>query len=268
MRLRRAQALLPGWLGSVVRSIRLTAKTGRLHLVRRRGGVLTYRYPGGVYTVRGLASPRELDLQTHDVFLWRYVPRPGDVVVDCGAGLGSELLTLARLVRPSGRVIAIEAHPPSFAKLQLLTRLNELENVDLIHVALTDRAGTARISDLRNEQANSIVAADATGLDVPADRLDAVLARLGIGEVDLLKMNIEGAETLALRGLGSSLGGVRHLVVACHDFAAGRGAEAMRTKADVRELLERAGFDVRARDDRRYWIADYLYALRPDGTDP
>ncbi len=55
------------------------------------------------------------------------------------------------------------------------------------------------ISDLPNEQANTIVAVDGTGLDVPADTLHAILVRAGVDRVDLLKMNIEGAEASGSR---------------------------------------------------------------------
>jgi Methyltransferase FkbM domain len=94
--------------------------------------------------------------------------------------------------------------------------------------------------------------------------LDDVLERLGIVEVDLLKMNIEGAELAALRGF-SRLASVRHVVIACHDYRAtqGRGSDAMRTNAAVRTLIEGAGFEIFSRDnDPRPWVRDYVYGTR------
>lgn len=249
------------WLGSLLRSVRLSVKGRRVHVVRRRRGVLTYRYPGGIYTVRGMAGPDQLHAETTDAFLWGYRPGAGDVVVDCGAGVGTELLTFCRLVGPNGMVVAIEAHPGSYARLRLFVELNDLRNVVTVHAAVSDRAGTVTISDLPNEQANTIVAVRGAGLEAPADTLDAILARAGVEAVDLLKMNIEGAEGRALSAFAESggLGRVRHAVVACHDFA---GAE-MRTLGTVSRVLEDAGFNVRMRDDPRRWIASYVYASAP-----
>lgn len=249
------------WLGSLLRSVRLSVKGRRVHVVRRRRGVLTYRYPGGIYTVRGMAGPDQLHAETTDAFLWGYGPSAGDVVVDCGAGVGTELLTFCRLVGPDGLVVAIEAHPGSYARLRLFVELNDLRNVVTVHAAVSDRAGTVTISDLPNEQANSIVGVRGAGLEVAADTLDAILARAGVGAVDLLKMNIEGAEGRALAAFAESGGlrKVRHAVVACHDFAGGE----MRTLDAVRRVLEDGGFDLRMRDDPRRGIANYVYASAP-----
>ena len=253
------------WLGSLLRSVRLTVEGRGVHVVRRRRGVLTYRYPGGIVTVRGMAGPDQLHAETTDAFLWGYRPSAGDVVVDCGAGVGTELLTFCRLVGPSGLVVAVEAHPGSYARLRLFVELNDLRNVVTVHAAVSDRAGTVTISDLPNEQANTIVAVPGPGLEVPADTLDGILGRAGVERVDLLKMNIEGAEGRALTAFAASggLGRVRHAVVACHDFAGGE----MQTLGSVRRVLEDAGFDVRMRDDPRRWIASYVYAsLRSAGA--
>ncbi|MFN0154043.1 MAG: FkbM family methyltransferase [Gaiella sp.] len=237
-------------------------RTGRVHAVWVRNGVLTYRYPGGIYTVRGMGTPAELESQTRDLFLWDYTPAEGDVVVDCGAGSGTEALVLASVVGEVGQVVAIEAHPASFAKLELVRRLNRLRNVSPVHAAVTDTLGVVRISDLPNDQANSIVGVHGrSGVDVPAERLDHLLPKLGIERIDLLKMNIEGAELRALQGLGEYIHRVRHIVVACHDFAAARGEE-MLSLEPVRAFLEGAGFEVRRRADERYWVAHYLYASR------
>ncbi len=249
------------WLGSLLRSMRLTLKGRRVHVVRRRRGVLTYRYPGGIVTVRGMAGPDQLHAETTDAFLWGYKPGTGDVVVDCGAGVGTELLTFCRLVGPTGRVVAVEAHPRSYAKLQLFVELNDLSNVVTVQAAVCDSIGSVTISDLRNEQANTIVAVRGPGLEVPADTLEAILGRAGVDRVGLLKMNIEGAEERALGAFAQSggLDRVSNAVIACHDFAGGE----RRTLDVVRAVLEGAGFNVRMRDDPRAWIANYVYASRP-----
>ena len=48
----------------------------------------------------------------------RYQPKPGDTVVDVGAGMGDDTLVFSRMVGPSGRVFSFEAHPDNLRCLQ------------------------------------------------------------------------------------------------------------------------------------------------------
>src|SRR3954453_938167 len=82
-------------------------------LTRDRGsGGWLHRYPDGVLVTPHPVSRswRQVEAITHDVFLRQYVPGEGDAVLEVGAGCGSETVTLARLVGPTGRVVAVEAH--------------------------------------------------------------------------------------------------------------------------------------------------------------
>jgi FkbM family methyltransferase len=184
------------------------------------------------------------------------------VVLDCGAYTGWKTLFFSELVGPTGRVVAIEAHPASFACLTEMCRRNHLTNVTPLKCAVSDAAGTAQITDTTRSQANTIVAGD-VGIAVPTRTLDDIIKELGIMRVALIKMNIEGAEAAAFRGATEKLRITQHVAVFCHDFFVDEGGPAMRTKAEVRRLLEAAGFKITTRpDDPRLWIKDFLYADR------
>jgi FkbM family methyltransferase len=211
---------------------------------------------------RGDASqqPVLLDDESREIFLHAYMPREGDIIVDAGAGHGTEVLTFSRLVGQSGKVIAVEAHPEAVNELRKLCDREELGNVELVHAALAATSGVTRISDLEEPVFNSTVTVMNNGISVPATTLDEVLRGLGIADIDLLKMNIEGAEVEALEGFTQGIRRTRHVCIACHDFLADRdGAEQMRTRESVRGLLERAGFNVTSQSHELPWIADYLY---------
>lgn len=262
----------PGWrwLLTALRSVEQSCCMSRRVRVAYRECQWVSRYDDGTVTLLGFEPPELLDAKAADLFLHHYSLRPDDVVVDAGAGPGTELLAFARRVGPKGRVVAIEAHPRAIAELDAMQKLNRLACVTLTHAALTLEPGTAVITDDPLGASNTIVDHDAAGREVPASTLDDVLERLGIVEVDLLKMNIEGAELMALRGF-SRLASVRHVVIACHDYRAaeGRGSDAMRTNAAVRSLLEEAGFDIFSRDDDpRPWVRDYVYGRRCECTYP
>jgi FkbM family methyltransferase len=215
-----------------------------------------------------LAEPRGVGLRgweslNREIFLRDYTPQEGDVVVEVGAGVGTETLFMSRLVGDTGRVIAIEAHPTTFAMLRRMADSNCLGNVTAVQAAAMDSPGTVTISDedISQTQANRV--GGTGGVAVRAITLDDMLSELGISEVALLKMNIEGAETAAIHGASRMLAVTQHGAIGCHDFLADEtGDESYRTMKDVSTVLQGAGFDVVRRDDHRPWAAGYLYASR------
>lgn len=229
-----------------------------------KNGQWIHKEPGGYAVERQimLHPLKDFNALNTDTYLYTYRPRPGDVVLDCGAYTGWETLLFSGLVGPAGRVIAIEAHPVSFKCLAEMCRRNHLTNVVPLQCAASDLAGTIQITDTPRHQANTIVAGG-TGLAVPAYTLDQIVQQLGIKHIDLITMNIEGAEAPAFRGAAETLGITEHVAVSCHDWFVDVGGPAMRTKVEVRRLLENAGFKITTRpDDPRPWIPDFLYADR------
>lgn len=201
-----------------------------------------------------------------EYWLRHYHPKEGDVIVDVGAGRGEDTLTFSRSVGESGRVIAIEAHPLSFAILKNFCRLNGLKNVTPLHLALMDKAGDVQIVESESWMENSIVCGEApSGAEVPAGTLDEVCRQHGINEIAFLKMNIEGAERYAVLGMTSALRGVRQACIACHDFRFQQiHGEEFRTRAFVEEFLKGYGFMVDSHpDDPRDYVRDHLWASMP-----
>jgi FkbM family methyltransferase len=211
---------------------------------------------------RGMTAS-QADHLTREVFLRHYEAQAGDVVLDIGAGVGTETLPLARMVGSSGRVLAVEAHPATFRILSRMCSLNDLTQVEPIQAGAMDREGPVTISDLDpgDSQANKI---GAIGVEVPGTTINSLVKERDLPRVDFLKMNIEGAEVAALEGASDVLSLVRFAAISCHDFLADQtGDQSYRTKGRVRELLLNAGFDVVGRDsDPRPWVRDYLYARR------
>ena len=209
------------------------------------------------------APPSVFTAAARDLVLYEYTPRPGDVVFDIGAGIGSETLLFSRLVGEAGRVVSVEAHPRTFRRLVDLCTANKLENVAPFQTAVTDFDGNVVVSDSAHHLQNTVLGENGGGIDVPARRIDTIAAELGIEDIDLLKMNIEGAERAAIRGAGTLLSRTRHVCISCHDFLADAGgSDELRTKAFVREFLVERGFSVTTREDAPDpWTRDYLYGV-------
>jgi FkbM family methyltransferase len=252
------------WLVSLRRTISISLRRRQLCIVRYRDGISACRYPNGmVIPVAWPRTPERLEADAA-VFLRSYRPRPGDVVVDAGAGIGEEVLVFAELVGRRGKVVAIEAHPASFERLATLCRLNRLENVTCVHAALLDEPGTALVTDEKQALKNSVVTDDGV-IRVSAETLDSVVGRLGIERVDLLKMNIEGAELRALAGFADGLSRTANVAIACHDRRADRGeSDVFRTKAAVRALLASHGLEpIEVGPTENPWDQDYVYGRAP-----
>jgi FkbM family methyltransferase len=201
-----------------------------------------------------------------DLWFCGYNPKPGDVVVDVGAGRGEDVLPFASEVGTTGKVVAIEAHPKTYNHLKRFCDLNRLRNVVPIHAAVMDSPGIVQIDDGELWESNTVHTAG-EGIQVRGTTLDNIFREQQLDRVDFLKMNIEGAETRALLGITESVARIRNICVCCHDFRANRGhGEEYRTRSFVIEFLTSCGFSVshRASDPRDY-VRDHLFGIRASG---
>lgn len=207
--------------------------------------------------------------QTRDYWFYSYEPKPGDTIIDAGAGQGEDTLTFSRAVGATGHVIAIEAHPLSFKALENFCWRNRLHNVTPIHLALLDKPGKVSISEGENWTQNAVISNGnvdgAAATSVPAGTLDDVCQSEGIQSIALVKMNIEGAEHLALLGAEKIMPHVQHICVATHDFRRGWGHDGcFCTRRLVEIFLSEKGFAITSRpDDPREWVRDHIYGERP-----
>jgi len=188
---------------------------------------------------------RRLDEIAKENFFWGYTPTGGDVILDVGAGVGEEALTFARAAGERGKLICIEAHPKTYRCLKALVQYNRLANVITIQQAVTEPLQqNATIEDSPDYLSNRL--GRSKGIPIPATTIDEIRHKLGLGTVNFLKMNIEGAERLAIRGMTQTLKHTHALCICCHDFL---GGESCRTKSIVREFLRQHGFTAVERSD-------------------
>jgi FkbM family methyltransferase len=245
-------------LGAIVATVRV----GRVCKVSYREGAWVQRFPSRTLVEPRLSlwTPAEIEGWTHDLWMYQYHPREGDTIVDVGAGTGWETLLFSRSVGRSGRVISIEAHPRTFRCLSRMCDLNRLENVTVIQAAIVEGERELQFSDGEHE-GNSIVGSN-SGIRVAGTTFDSIFRSLKLSRVDFLKMNIEGAERLALSGMIETLRKTKAACISCHDFLADAGGDPdeLRTKADVICFLKQNGFAVSLREsDARSNVRDFVY---------
>lgn len=133
--------------------------------------------------------------------------RPGDVVVDVGANVGWYTLLAARLVGPTGRVIAVEASPTIAARLRENVAMNPAvaPRVTVCECAAGDRHGVVPVylADAENTGKTSLHAASGAAAEctVPIRPLADILAGVELHRVRIIKIDVEGAEPQVIAGL-------------------------------------------------------------------
>jgi FkbM family methyltransferase len=182
------------------------------------------------------------------------------LIVDCGANIGMATLFFKALF-PAARVIAIEAEPNTCRWLRQTVERNGLQDVEIVPAAVLDRDGTVTLftpgsdpgsmaSSIRGESSQG------GGVEVSAIRLSTLIRE----PVDLLKLDVEGAEYVVIRELVASgaIRWVREVVIEFHALA-----EEPDGPAALRQILAGAGMDVSA-DGREPSEVGIIRARRPD----
>ncbi len=165
---------------------------------------------------------------TYDSFLFESLAKEnldGKIVFDIGAHIGFHSLYFARLVGPKGKVYAFEPNPKNAERLNLIREKNtDIKNIiSVVDVAVSNVLGTEEFSmseDIESgrssggfiDTADTIWGREAfkirgfTETKVRTVPLDLFSKELGIKEFpDLIKIDVEGAESLVLLGAKNTL---------------------------------------------------------------
>ena len=177
---------------------------------------------------------------------------PSPLVLDCGSHIGLSILRFKRLASDA-RVIGFEPDARLAATLSENIRANDLTNVRIVPAALAASSGTRRFRPDGCDGGALLNDSRAPGgtPEVATVRLSDYLTE----PVDLLKMNIEGAECEVLYEADERLHLVRKLVVEYHGFP-----ELRQSLHEILALLDRLGF--------RYLIHHFDEETNPDAQPP
>jgi FkbM family methyltransferase len=141
------------------------------------------------------------EMKTTELFI--KLIRRGSTVVDVGANIGFFTLLSAELVGERGTVLSFEPEPTSFSLLNQSIKRNNFDNVRLFQKCISNVDGQQLLylSATHNKGLHSI-ARDLGGpsILVESARLDTIASTLGVGSIDLLKIDVEGAEPAVLQG--------------------------------------------------------------------
>ncbi len=150
--------------------------------------------------------------ERHEIRLLQQVLRPGDCFWDVGANIGFYTLTAARVVGPTGRVVAFEPAAHAWQALHTNVILNPSKSIHLVRLAISDRSGQATLHRhaAYADGGASLVARDGYHLEtevVTTLPLDDYLAQTGGPPPTFLKIDVEGHEAGVLAGAQKLLAG-------------------------------------------------------------
>lgn len=189
-----------------------------------------------VYLARGIHE-EQVTLKLKNII------RKGMIVVDIGASLGYYVVFAAKLVGENGKVFAFEPNPLTYKLLQENIALNQLNNVAPIQKAISNGGGTTKLWLAQNIEAGNILRRRnrSESIVVETTSLDEFFEVYGLPSIDILIMDIEGAEVLALQGMNQVMENNAHLQMIM-EFHPHRILAAQRSSEELWAALQKNGF--------------------------
>lgn len=217
---------------------------------------------------------------------YQSVLKPGGGFVDVGARIGAHTVPMTRAVGPEGHGLAIEANPDTLPRLKAALAAPGVPQgvTHVLHAAAHDHVGEVQFHTRpQGQDGMSSIYAEAlrtedpgpkTTYPVPCTTLDAALAAHPLPKVDFLKIDVEDAEYLVLRGAGDLM--ARHQpLIALENLPREAAARGGYSAADWFGLFETAGYHLVDMFWQPFTAADfaakgdlpYSYFALPQGRD-
>lgn len=144
------------------------------------------------------------------ILLFEKLITPNQYIFDVGANIGYLSLHFSNLTGPKGQVFSFEPEMKNFGKLEQNIQINQLSNIKTFKIALSNINSTLKLyhSSDNNLGSHSLMHSDLlsnTFEEVPAIRFDDFVKSNDISKIDVIKIDVEGAETEVIEGMYDSI---------------------------------------------------------------
>jgi FkbM family methyltransferase len=173
------------------------------------------------------------------------------LIFDCGSNIGLSILFFKRLY-PKARIIAFEPDPATFSMLKRNIETNRLDEVALNNFALSSEDGELTFHRSAEKSGSLMMSTSIERLRGDSTQVSAKrLSPLITSQVDLLKMDIEGAEHAVLPELAATgkLSLIKQMHIEYHHHIVANEDRL----SGILKLLEDAGFGYQIRTPSRHW---------------
>jgi FkbM family methyltransferase len=162
--------------------------------------------------------------------------RNNPLIIDCGANVGTSVLFFKELY-PSSRITAFEADPKIFTYLKENLSKNSISDVNLVNKAVWIENSVLKFESEGADGASLIVDAEYENvIEVESIRLKDFVSEIR-ERIDMLKIDIEGAEVQVLADIADELIKIDHVFVEYHSFT-----KMGQSLGNLLQVLEKAGF--------------------------
>jgi len=193
----------------------------------------------------------EMYIQKERLKFKDFLPKRNQIVIDAGASLGDYTLIYSKLIGKRGKVITFEPNKKAFNLLLKNIEANKVSNVIALRMALWNEEGTISIKEGNFSTLDKISSEKENTYRVKAITLDSIVKKLKLKRVDLVKIDVEGAEVQVLKG---SLETIRRfhpkIIVEVHEWLGVKSNEIM-------QLLKKYGYKL----THEYRINENTYEL-------
>jgi len=136
---------------------------------------------------------------------WNYLKIPKDgVFIDIGAHVGRYTIPIAKFLN-KGIVVAVEAAPENYFALVKNVKLNRLNNVLVFNIAAWKEESNLTLHFSEYSGRHTVKGSSNSVHRVLARPIDSIIAEYGIKRVDMIKIDVEGAEIEVLEGMRKTL---------------------------------------------------------------
>jgi FkbM family methyltransferase len=188
--------------------------------------------------------------------------KPGMVFLDIGAHAGYYALVAAQAVGSKGRVLCVEPNPAMVAQFRGNIERSGLSNVTIVEAACSDKCETRTLyvpdfplsvkSSLASESAGT-----SNGVEVKCVTADLLCEQHALSRVDVMKIDVEGAEMQVLAGMVSILSNMRPKIAI--ELRPGLLKNFSATVDEAIGFLRQLGYRVSASDDD----GNYFFVHQP-----
>jgi len=178
---------------------------------------------------------------------WLNLLKPGQIVADIGANIGTYSLRASNRVGERGTVVAFEPMPNTLELLRRNCARNGASNIVIVPKAVGAEVGRTTLRTSGHHSSASIVnSAFSIGFDAEITTIDYILPELKLARLDHVKMDIEGAEPLALQGMETTIRSYKPTIL----FEAGPSVR------ETINLLSSFSYEIGRYDVGGCWSAD------------
>ncbi|HPQ11449.1 MAG TPA: FkbM family methyltransferase, partial [Bacillota bacterium] len=188
----------------------------------------------------------------------KVVPEPGDIVLDVGAYVGEASLWFSSIVGSEGTVYAFEPEPMAFRMLRNNLKVNNIQNVIPVNMAVGD---TDKLMKLSGNSGASVLTESMNGAVVKVITIDSFVAQQHFTKVSFMKMDVEGYELNVLIGASETIQKFKPKLAIC---AYHKGDDLITLPQFIRSLDP--NYKLYLRHCTPTWAETVLYAEHPTLT--